>query len=213
MKRYKKTYAIFHLTEKHTVFYLGKTKVHVSFTGGIVTKKGVTPATFTTDDPIVQLAIENSEDFKKGAIKLRSKYPVQGEIKVGKNPPKEQSPASDVIPDAVPEQTSSCESMDETVRKEVEFSAETVSETGAEDVIADQEESMLKPDIPVIEETGEEKQAEGDNEIELEVVDASCKDVAKQYLQEHFGESPSPLRTREDVQRCAAKYGIRFNFI
>ena len=65
MKKYKKTYAILHLAEKRTTFHLGKTKVHVSFTGGQVTKKGVTPATFTTDDPIVQLAIEKSKDFEK----------------------------------------------------------------------------------------------------------------------------------------------------
>ena len=53
---------------------------------------------------------------------------------------------------------------------------------------------------------------EGDTN-NLETVEVSCKDVAKQYLEEHYGENPTPLRTIKDVQECAAKYGIRFDFV
>lgn len=203
MKRYKKTYAIFHLTEKHTVFYLGKTKVHVSFTGGIVTKRGVTPATFTTDDPIVQFAIEQSADFKKGAISIRSKYPVQGEVKIGKNEPERPTVAEELIRESArePEGVPLLPRMAEQAKAESAGIRETEAadgETGAND-----EEREAH---------GEEK-AEGGHAVGLEEVEASCKDVAKQYLQEHFGERPAPLRTIADVQECAARHGIKFVFV
>lgn len=60
---------------------------------------------------------------------------------------------------------------------------------------------------------GNQEQEMPAEEAELEVVEASCKDVAKQYLEEHFGENPAKLRTRDDVQRCAAGHGIRFEFV
>ncbi|MDE7441688.1 MAG: hypothetical protein K2M69_05960 [Muribaculaceae bacterium] len=178
MKKYKKTYAIFNLAEKHTTFHLGKTKVHVSFTGGQVTKQGVTPATFTTADPIVQLAIEHSADFKRGAISLQSQYPVQGEVNVGKNQRKpSRKPAADAQqgePEALaPEQTA-----------------------GALQEAASTEE--------------DQDQQEGGK---ADVIEVSCRDVAKQYLQEHYGENPAPLRRIADIQECAAKYGITFNFV
>ena len=58
----------------------------------------------------------------------------------------------------------------------------------------------------------EEAEPKGE-ESKLEVVEVSCKDVAKQYLQEHFNENPTPLRTIANVQECAAKYGITFSFV
>lgn len=213
MKKYKKTYAIFHLTEKHTVFFLGKTKVHVSFTGGIVTKKGVTPATFTTDDPIVQLAIENSAEFKKGAIKLRSKYPMQGEIKVGRNPHIEEAPCH------IPANMFKTDITGDNVKPDSETEAEEAPQP--EDVAAHAEEGEGLPDneppsedINAMPEPSEEVNKPEYTKGRIpEVVEVSCKDVAKQYLQEHFGENPTPLRKIADVQECAAKYGIIFEFV
>ena len=187
IKRYKKTYGILHLTEKHTVFYLGKTKVNVSFTGGIVTKKGVTPATFTTDDPIVQVAIENSADFKKGVIRLQSQYLMHGEVKIGKNATKK------------PEERTEGKTMENP-----EPTPEPTPEPCAEEI----------PEVTdVASEEADSGGQEAEDAVGLEVVDASCKDVAKQYLQEHYGENPAPLRTRADVQECAARHGITFNFV
>ena len=203
IKRYKKTYGILHLTEKHTVFYLGKTKVNVSFTGGIVTKKGVTPATFTTDNPIVQVAIENSADFKKGVIRLQSQYLMHGEVKIGKNAtkkPEERTEEKTVEnPEPTPEPTS-------------EPTPEPTPEPCAEEIPEE-----IPEVIPEVTAVASEEADSGEQEAEdatgLEVVDASCKDVAKQYLQEHYGENPAPLRTRADVQECAARHGITFNFV
>ncbi len=201
MKKYKKTYAILHLAEKRTTFHLGKTKVHVSFTGGQVTKKGVTPATFTTDDPIVQLAIEKSKDFESGAVTLLSKYPVRGEVKIGMNPPEtvETEALNAIMPET--EQRAAAIAPETTVTDTAEKNPEPNPEPQIEEAAQDEVEAET------------EKNPEEVDTNNLETVEVSCKDVAKQYLEEHYGENPTPLRTIKDVQECAAKYGIRFDFV
>lgn len=159
--RYKKTYGIRHLTEKHTAFYLGGLKVHVSFMGGVITKKGVSPATFTTDNEVVQLAIERSDDFINGVIALESAYPI-----VDKTPPLPMKKSPAIAPKPLP---SAC-SVDSTCSHS----------------------TQKLPDFQILE--------------------MSCKDVAKQFLEEKFGENPAKLRTRADIADCAAKYGIKFEY-
>ncbi len=255
MRKYKKTYAIMNLTEKHTVFHLGKTKVHVSFTGGIVTKRGVTPATFTTEDPIVQFAIEQSADFKKGVIWIRSKYPMEGEVKIGKNEPEAPEPslqsghdggvadaeepslqsghdgarAAEAAPGkremeagggcTLPAAGDQGAGAEQDRTEEIATGAGSDMATEAEAEVAGagavDEPSLLSGHDGA----SAAEAAPGKREMEdaagdgLEVIEVSCKDVAKQYLQEHYGERPAPLRTIADVQECAAKYGITFVFV
>lgn len=205
MKRYKKIYAIRTLAEKHTTFHLGKTKVHVSFTGGQVTKNGVTPATFTTDDPIVQLAIERSNDFAKGAISLMAKYPLQGEVKIGMNP---QQAKETAVPNPDLSKTEliieAAALVPSAIQEEAAEPAQGAKDEEPEKATKVSEEEMLG------ETDGEQEESVKGN---LEVVEVSCSDVAKQYLQEHFGEKPTPLRRIADIQECAAKYGITFSFV
>ena len=197
MKKYKKTYAISTLAEKHTTFHLGKTKVHVSFTGGQVTKNGVNPATFTTADPIVQLAIERSSDFAKGAITLLAKYPMQGEVKIGKNPRESETNMAAELPATT------------SFAKTRETSQVDTCETTQVDTRGTVPE--VQPEEATTEQSQNEEEEAGENN--LEVIEVSCSDVAKQYLQEHFGEKPAPLRRIADIQECASKYGITFNFV
>lgn len=260
MKKYKKTYAIHTLAEKHTTFYLGKTKVHVSFTGGQVTKNGVNPATFTTSDPIVQLAIERSKEFENGAVTVLAQYPMQGEVKIGKNSLiqgerselqrdteaagfghstptagfghstptaglshetqtagighttlecnaaiSNKEAITDVsVPMPHPNQEDKPESLESAPVEDTEYFAK---ESREESHSAPEESGEVKT-----EESGEVKTEES-VEVAPELVEVSCKDVAKQYLQEHYGEKPARLRTIADVQECAAKYGITFKFV
>lgn len=202
MKKCKKTYAIHTLAEKHTTFHLGKTRVHVSFTGGQTTKNGVNPATFTTSDPIVQLAIERSNDFAKGAIVLLAKYPMQGEVKIGKNPPESKKPESKK-PELKKPESKKPELIIEAAAPEPSPIQE---ETSEQEVKAEEPEEVAEEEM-----TGDVKaEKDEDGESNLEVVEVSCKDVAKQYLEDHYGERPAPLRTWLDVQECASKYGIIF---
>lgn len=45
----------------------------VTFEGGKMTCFGVTPATYTTSDPLIQHLIQNCRYFKRGIIKLKKK--------------------------------------------------------------------------------------------------------------------------------------------
>lgn len=51
----------------------GQPDITVTFEGGKITGYGVTPATFTTSDPIIQKFIEDSGYFKRNIIKLKGK--------------------------------------------------------------------------------------------------------------------------------------------
>lgn len=212
MKKYKKTYAILNLAEKHTTFHLGKTRVYVSFTGGQVTKKGVTPATFTTADPIVQLAIEKSKAFRDGAVTLLAQYPMQGEVKIGMNPPEEEESTA---PNPEPCKAELIRNAGFSAQKPAtaEISEEKPEPTPkVQPEEAAPEEPTAETPVAMAAEDAQPKQEAAKNDG-LEVVEVSCKDTAKAYLQDHFGENPAPLRTRDDVQNCAAKYGITFNFV
>lgn len=70
MERYKKTYGVEGLVDWTAELRAGKAKLIINFTGGGMTSFGITPAEFTTDNPIHQAIIENSREFKRGKIKL-----------------------------------------------------------------------------------------------------------------------------------------------
>lgn len=65
-----KIYGVEGLTDWQCVLTIGKAKATVHFTGGTMTRYGVTPAEYMTSDPVMQYLIENSEQYKKGRIKL-----------------------------------------------------------------------------------------------------------------------------------------------
>jgi hypothetical protein len=66
----KKTYGVRGLMDWNCLIHVGKAKVHIPFTGGTLSAYGVTPAEYTTDNPMVQAVIENSDYFKQGKIQI-----------------------------------------------------------------------------------------------------------------------------------------------
>ncbi|MBR1792092.1 MAG: hypothetical protein IJ764_00420 [Bacteroidales bacterium] len=65
-----KTYGIQGLTEWHGKLMAGSIEVAVSFVGGTASPSGSQPAYMMTNDPIVQLVVEKSKEFKDGFIQL-----------------------------------------------------------------------------------------------------------------------------------------------
>ena len=167
MKKQAKTYAIDGMMEYQTIVRIGKSITKVNFTGGSINNGCRRPARFMTKNLVIQNAIEASNEYKRGRIRLERTITLNEEIPI-------EGPR--------------------TIRYEAE-----IGEPSPEDGPAD---AALSPDDKPADEEGE---AEGLTEVE-----ATCKDVAKQYLQDHFGERPAPLRTWADVQACAAKHGITF---
>lgn len=64
-------------------------KLRVNFANGVITPSGITPATFSTSDPVVQTAIENNRLYLKGMIKLEKSFKI-GEVELD-----DEKPASD----------------------------------------------------------------------------------------------------------------------
>lgn len=78
---YKKRYAIYGKVEMSVLIPLNNAKLRVNFANGVITPSGITPATFSTSDPIVQTAIENHRLYIKGMIKLEKSFKI-GEVEV-----------------------------------------------------------------------------------------------------------------------------------
>ena len=68
-----RTYGVMGLTDWQCEIPVGKARATVHFTGGAMTSYGVTPAEFSTSDPVRQKIIEGSHYFKEGRIKLLRK--------------------------------------------------------------------------------------------------------------------------------------------
>lgn len=76
MDLYNKKYGIYNYTEYSALIPAGSSRVRVDFTNGSMTVRGVTPATFSTSDEILQALIESSSMYKSGKIKLIEKYKI-----------------------------------------------------------------------------------------------------------------------------------------
>lgn len=74
MNLYRKTYGITGYTGYSAVLPYGGKKLRVNFKNGVVNAlRGTEPATYTTDNPKYQAAIEASEKFKSGKINIMRK--------------------------------------------------------------------------------------------------------------------------------------------
>lgn len=81
---YQKTYGVRDLLEWELHLNTGfmvKPFVKVRFEGGQITGFGVSPATFTTADTVIQRLIEESEWFKNGRIELIKATPYEEVMK------------------------------------------------------------------------------------------------------------------------------------
>ena len=66
----QKTYGVFGLMELVVDVRLGRRTLSIPFTGGLSSNRGVTPATYTTHNAVVQFAIEHSVPFRTGRVRL-----------------------------------------------------------------------------------------------------------------------------------------------
>lgn len=83
---YKKRYAIYGKVEMSVLIPVNNARLRVNFANGVITPAGITPATFSTSDPIVQTAIENHRLYIKGMIKLEKSFKI-GEVEVNDEKP------------------------------------------------------------------------------------------------------------------------------
>lgn len=164
MKKQKITYGISGMMEYQAVIKLGRNSMRVNFSDGSVSAMGINPAVFTTENFMVQHAIENSADFKRGLIKRVNVIDLDEELSI-------ERPASVAA---------------ETVAAPIEAAAEEKAE-------------------PV-----EDANDANDANVQVEF---SCKDDAKDYLEQTFGLVRSKLRTRDDIVAAGKANGVDIYFV
>ena len=85
MKKQKITYGVNGMIEFQAVLKVGKSNLKVQFSDGSFNASSKKPATYTTDNLMIQRAIENSAEFKRGLIHKVSTVELNEEVKVLRN--------------------------------------------------------------------------------------------------------------------------------
>lgn len=101
----KKVYGVIGLMEWIAVIKAGLTTIKVRFSGGYPSANGIIPAEFSTENPMIQHAIENSGYYKSGKIKFLRMYgsAVDEKYKPQHNIPKTCLPQDGTAPKAAEE--------------------------------------------------------------------------------------------------------------
>ena len=195
MKKKRITYGVHGMMEYQTVIKIGRATLKVMFTDGSMTSIGQNPAKYTTSDFLVQHAIENSNDFKKGRITVVNTIELDEEVHIERNPVKasvQQAPvAVEVEPvEAMPTPATDNEAdgkgtADEPIGEADAGEAETAKEAPGEE------------EIP------------SDGKTEVEFTD---NQEAKDYILKNFGVKPGTMRNRDDIKAVGESYGVKITF-
>lgn len=189
-----KTYGVPGLTEWHGKLKAGSIEVAVSFVGGTASPSGAQPAYFMTKDPIVQLVIENSKEFKSGFISLIMQQEVPGEHRRMAFPKPKPAPVVEA-----PKEPAAPAPTDETTTT---VQVEQPAETGAADEGAD----------------GGEGDADGAGDAETGTgnkITVADKSDAIEWLKEHYPEkkyTATALRTKSAFDAACNECGVEFEF-
>ena len=195
-----KTYGVPGLTEWHGKLKAGSIEVAVSFVGGTASPSGAQPAYFMTKDPIVQLVIENSKEFKSGFISLSMQQEVPGEhprmaIPKPKPAPTTEAPVTETpaTPTIPAEETPA----------EAEQTGEAQDETSQDDGNGGDCNLVHLSEVALWKETDGKK------------VKVADKSEAIEYLKEHFADknyTATSLRTKTAFDAACKECGVEFVF-
>lgn len=186
MKKKLVTYGVSGMMEFQAIIKIGRSAMKVLFTDGSMNAMGENPATYTTDNFMVQHAIENSDHFNRGRIHIVRTVTLDEDVHIDRNPKREEIPAPTSTP--APE---NCEG--------VETTEETESEE-ADNVESQAEEAPAPAPIPM-EMTKEITEMEFDN-----------NDDARDFLETKFGYVRSKLRNRADIVAAGEAHNIAISF-
>ncbi len=203
MKKKRITYGVYGMMEYQAIIKIGRATLKVLFTDGSMTAIGQNPAQYTTSDFLVQHAIENSSDFKRGRIQVVNAIELDEEVRIERNPAKADTT----------EAKPNCASL--SLSKPVAAEADTKETTDepTEEEVAGDETPTPEADIEPVgdevssteEDATEEKTAEGETEVEF-----TTNQEAKDYLAQNFG--VKSVKTRDEIKAVGATYGVKITF-
>lgn len=214
MNAKRKTYGVSGYMEWVALIECGKATVKVHFSGGSLTGYGVTPAEFTTQNPMTQAIIENSKEFKNGKIFLLREIEGTGKFKEfvrgqhaneGNHLGGQAATASAIAGTALDADGTSKAPTAASVDDE-EPMGDPVNDEETEP--ADDEESTDDTEAETAEDSEATVTADG-----MAIIDVTDIDDARDYLCENFGIARSSLRTNVSVPRVAKEHNIVFRGI
>lgn len=214
MNAKRKTYGVSGYMEWVALIECGKATVKVHFSGGSLTGYGVTPAEFTTQNPMTQAIIENSKEFKSGKIFLLREIEGTGKFKEfvrgqhaneGNHLGGQAATASAIAGTALDadgtSKTPAAASADDE-----EPMSDPINDEETEP--ADDENSTDASEAETVEDSEATVTADG-----MAIIDVTDIDDARDYLCENFGIARSSLRTNVSVPRVAKEHNIVFRGI
>ena len=214
MNAKRKTYGVSGYMEWVALIECGKATVKVHFSGGSLTGYGVTPAEFTTQNPMTQAIIENSKEFKSGKIFLLREIEGTGKFKEfvrgqhaneGNHLGGQAATASAIAGTALDadgtSKTPAAASADDE-----EPMSDPINDEETEP--ADNEESTDASEAETVEDSEATVTADG-----KAIIDVTDLDDARDYLCENFGIARSSLRSNVSVYRAAEEHNIVFRGI
>lgn len=222
MKKKRITYGVYGMMEYQTIIKIGRATLKVLFTDGSMTAIGQNPAKYTTSDFLVQRAIENSSEFKKGRIMTVSTIELDEDVRIERNPAKPSTQTANVAAKAVidnkPTEASSSHTTpvaedvaDETTE---EADAGVVTPTDEADAETIEEETETESETNVEEDTTSEETAAEDNTAEGKTeVEFTDNQEAKDYIFKNFGVKPGTMRNRENIKAVGETYGVKITFV
>lgn len=218
MKKKRITYGVHGMMEYQSIIKIGRATLKVLFTDGSMTAIGQNPAKYTTSDFLVQHAIENSSEFKRGRITVVDTIELDEEVHIERNPAK---PSTQQAPS--PAEVKPVAATAAKVEEQQDIADEPTEETNAVD--ADEAESAsadtpatevdiepIEDEVPSTEEDAAEL-SENDNEDGLTEVEFSTNQEAKDYLTKTFGVKSGTMKNRADIVAIGEANGVKIIFI
>lgn len=218
MKKKRITYGVHGMMEYQSIIKIGRATLKVLFTDGSITAIGQNPAKYTTSDFLVQHAIENSSEFKRGRITVVDTIELDEEVRIERNPAKPSTQQAPSPAEAKPVAATAAK-----VEDPQDIADEPTEETNAVD--ADEAESAsadtpapevdiepIEDEVPSTEEDAAEL-SESDNEDGLTEVEFSTNQEAKDYLTKTFGVKSGTMKNRADIVAIGEANGVKIIFV
>jgi len=218
MKKKRITYGVHGMMEYQSIIKIGRATLKVLFTDGSMTAIGQNPAKYTTSDFLVQHAIENSSEFKRGRITVVDTIELDEEVRIERNPAKPSTQQAPSPAEAKPVAATAAK-----VEEPQDIADEPTEETNAVD--ADVAESAsadtpatevdiepIEDEVPSTEEDAAEL-SENDNEEGLTEVEFSTNQEAKDYLTKTFGVKSGTMKNRADIVAIGEANGVKIIFV
>ena len=224
MKKKRITYGVYGMMEYQTIIKIGRATLKVLFTDGSITSIGQNPAMYTTSDFLVQRAIENSSEYKKGRIMTVNTIELDEEVRIERNPAKPSTQVAKVAAKAVIDNkpteaflshtTPVAEDVEDETTEESDADVVTPTDEADADTIEEEPEPESESETDAEEDTTSEETAAEDNTAEgMTEVEFTDNQEAKDYIFKNFGVKPGTMRNREDIKAVGETYGVKITFV